>query len=124
MGSKFLTAAFLLHPVVQGVLQWADVEAAVAAGCNSCKDILQYISSQQQHQQLSAAQAQDAQQPRQGPDTNSRGAAGGASDSSTRGMVVPLVSREHLQRQLRAWVGEGRLVKEAHNCFTLPEQPV
>jgi hypothetical protein len=38
--------------------------------------------------------------------------------------LAPLVSREHLQRQLRAWVGEGRLVKAAHNCFTLPKQPV
>jgi hypothetical protein len=37
------------------------------------------------------------------------------------GAVVPLVSREHLQRQLKAWVDEGRLVKVARNCFSLPQ---
>jgi hypothetical protein len=38
--------------------------------------------------------------------------------------MAPLVSREHLQRQLRAWVDEGRLVKAAQTCFILRGQPV
>jgi hypothetical protein len=114
----------VLHPaVVQGVLQWADVEAAVAAGCNSCKDILQYISTHQQHPQLSATQPEDMQQAPHHPGFSNRGPAGGVADSLT-GVVTPLVSREHLQRQLKAWVDEGRLMKAAHNCFILPEQPI
>jgi hypothetical protein len=38
--------------------------------------------------------------------------------------MASLVSREHLQRQLRAWVDEGRLVKAAQTCLILRGQPV
>lgn len=110
-------------------MQWAQVEAAVAAGCHTCKDILQHISTQHQ-QQLTAAQAQaHAQQPTPSePDSSDSAAAAGTApgaDGVATGqkVIVPVVSREHLQRQLKAWVEEGRLVKAARNCFTLPEEP-
>jgi hypothetical protein len=37
-------------------------------------------------------------------------------------VAEPVVSRHHLQRQLKVWVDEGRLEKAGRNCFTLPEQ--
>lgn len=111
---------------VQGVLQWAQVEAAVAAGCHTCKDILQHISTRhhQQQQQLTAAQAHTQQPMLGGRDSSSDSSTATAGEAfSLCRQVVPVVSREHLQRQLKAWVDEGRLVKAARNCFTLPEQP-
>lgn len=72
----------------------------MAAGCYSCVDILQYISTNHQRQQQQQIEPHTQQQQQQ--------------------LVVPLVSRDHLQRQLKAWVDEGRLVKAARNCFKLP----
>lgn len=105
-------------PVAQGVLQWSAVEAAVAAGCHSCLVILNYISTQQQPMRPQAAAELTAA-------TSSKTQAADARVrlvEAAQADAVPVVSREHLQRQLKLWVKEGRLVKVAHNCFKLQQQ--
>jgi hypothetical protein len=130
----------LLH-CPQGVLQWAAVEAAITAGCSSCMEILDHITSQHEladqtsTQQPSAGppqpqpeqqQQQQQTQPQPGskqqqPQQQQRQLQGRVRAGNTHA-CLPLVTREHLQRQLKAWVDEGKLIKVARNCFTLPQQ--
>lgn len=98
----------------QGVLTWPAVEAAVAVGCHSLQEILAHISTNCQPlpvQQQAAAGGWPGRVNCQLLEP-AKAAAG----------VVPVVSREHLQRELKLWVEEGRLVKAMRNCYKLPQQ--
>jgi hypothetical protein len=105
-------------------LQWSAVEAAIAAGCTSCREILDHITSQHwladqtRTKQLSAG-GHEPQQQQQQPQHRQQQLRARAGDTQA---CLPLVSREHLQRQLKMWVDEGRLVKVARNSFNLPQQ--
>lgn len=120
----------LLATTHQGVLTWSAVEAAMTAGCHSLSDILAHISADCQplpEQQQAAAGGLPGRVT--AGTTGQAHAAGKAAGcqlpeaaEAAAGVVVPVVSREHLQRQLKLWVEEGRTVKAARNCYKLQQQ--
>jgi hypothetical protein len=81
----------LLCVVLQGVLHWEAVEAAIKSGRHSVTGILAHISKY--------AAPNTVQQQQQQP---------------------YLVTRAHLGRSLKAWCDEGRLVKLYRNWYDLP----
>jgi hypothetical protein len=106
----------LLFVLLQGVLQWEAVEAAVQSGCHSISGILAHIT--QQAQQASTASEQQQQQ--QDEAAESDAVSREQMQQQPAEQQPELVSKEHLGRCLKAWCDEGRLVKPARGWYELP----
>jgi hypothetical protein len=98
--------------ILQGVLRWEAVEAAIKDGCHSVSGILAHIT-----QQAAAARQQQREAAAQ---------SGAASEHhhhhhhQQQQQQSELVRREHLARSLKAWCDEGRLFKPSRGWYDLP----